>query len=53
MEWARELRTFLLINNFEYIPQLDDALTHDTEVTFDDIHAHTPEGALALTTHQH
>ena len=50
MEWARELRTFLLISNFEYIPQLDDALTHDTEVTIEDILAHTPEGALELTT---
>ena len=45
MEWARGLHMFLFINNFEYIPQLDDAQTHDTEVTLYDIVAHTTDGA--------
>ena len=30
MECARELCVFLFINNFEYIPQLDETLNHDT-----------------------
>ena len=48
MDWAHELRTLLFINNFEYVPQLDEAQNHDTELTLDDIVEHTTVGAIEL-----
>ena len=50
MEWARELRTRLLINNFEYIAQSDEVRNHSTELILDDVFALISYGAAELAT---